>query len=1010
MFRVLLLLLAVFPAPAAEPQERADDRYQYVAGLFEKGLHELTVKEAEKLIRDEPRHGKVDTTRYRLAASLFELGKKEEAAAHLRPLAEKPGFDLAAEASFRLAQCEIAANRDAPAAKALERVLSLKKDYLRAPAAFLLGEIAFRKGDDAAAEARYAEALAAGAEKELARDTRLRLAWCSYRRSDPKRCLERVDEFLRAHPGDEREGEARYLAGEAHLEAGRGKEALDAFRAVTKGAFVEAALRGVGFSHAKLNDGAAAAKAFADLLARFPEGRYAGEAALQCAVHRLKAGDAAGALSALATRKDADDPEVASWRARAELAAGNADGALAGLDRALRAARDDASKQKLETVRGEVLVAAGRWGEAAGALSASGTDFGLHAAAVAALNAGKPAEAARLAKQFLEKHPQSAYRLPVLLALGEAQLAEKKWPDAEKAFGDALTAGAAGADRARALSGLGWCRYRQDDPKGAAVRFDECVAANPAAAQAEEARYMTGRCRETAGDAEGAANAWRASLKAHPTGAHRIETLVGLSRVEPAPAAIDRLRAAIEAEPTGPQAGDALASLAEKLEAAGRADEAEAAHRTLAEKLPKHPRAAAARYALAWRGHERGNPDEARPWLEAVERDASAPPDLAAAALELRVFCERKAGKPDAAAEAFRKLRERNASEERLLSAARAVAAAWREAKKPQDAEKLLEPLLGSLRDPKSRGEIAAELAVLAVERGDPEGAARRLDSAKADASAPKASAEARFRIGEALFEKGDDAGAARSYQLAASAEGSAVADRALYKEGFAWLRAGDPAKAAERFGQLVDAHPKSELRGESLYLRGEALFRADRMEEAADALERARKEAADHETAPKALFRLGVARARLERWRDAAATLSDLARRYPEFEQTAEAELWRGRALATTGDPRGARAALERTIAKDRGSLAARARIELGKIHRAGGDLEAALAEFLKVATLYASGPEVAEGLLLAGECLESKGDREQAQRLYREVIEKHSSAPSASVARDRLAKRASR
>src|SRR5205814_8052997 len=87
------------------------------------------------------------------------------------------------------------------------------------------------------------------------------------------------------------------------------------------------------------------------------------------------------------------------------------------------------------------------------------------------------------------------------------------------------------------------------------------------------------------------------------------------------------------------------------------------------------------------------------------------------------------------------------------------------------------------------------------------------------------------------------------------------------------------------------------------------------------------------HDVMPKVLFRLGLALAQRDRWREAADELAALARAEPDFENLAEAELARGRALAHVGDPRGARAAFDRVIAKDKGRLSDLARIEIGRL-----------------------------------------------------------------------------
>src|SRR5687768_6091178 len=111
-----LLLVAIGWLAAA--QSGADDQYAYVAGLAEKGLHDRVVKEAESFLREHSGHPKSALARYRLACALFELHREADAATHFRELAQRSGFEFAAEVQFRLGQCELAAGRCDPAAKA----------------------------------------------------------------------------------------------------------------------------------------------------------------------------------------------------------------------------------------------------------------------------------------------------------------------------------------------------------------------------------------------------------------------------------------------------------------------------------------------------------------------------------------------------------------------------------------------------------------------------------------------------------------------------------------------------------------------------------------------------------------------------------------------------------------------------------------------------------------------------------------------------------------------------
>jgi TolA-binding protein len=213
-----------------------------------------------------------------------------------------------------------------------------------------------------------------------------------------------------------------------------------------------------------------------------------------------------------------------------------------------------------------------------------------------------------------------------------------------------------------------------------------------------------------------------------------------------------------------------------------------------------------------------------------------------------------------------------------------------------------------------------------------------------------------------------------------------------------------DWAGAEAAFAALATDHPDHELTGEGLYLLGEARVRSGELEAALEPLETLRRTRPDHASTPKALFRLAQTYGGLELWPACEQALDELARRDPDFELAAEVDLWRGRALAARGDRRGARAAFDRVVARDKTVLAARARIGIGQLALAAGEPEDALAEFLKVALLFADPEEVAHALYLAGTALEQMDDTDRARAQYVELIESHPDTRAAELARQRL------
>lgn len=1042
--RAFLFVVALLGVPAQD----ADEQYTYVAALAEKGLHDRVVREAREFLRANPNHAKAELARYRLACALFELGRLAEARPEFAELAKRAGFEFSAEVQFRLAQCLLDGGARAEAEAALGRVLAARKEYLRAPALALLAQSELARQDAAAALAHFDELLRAAADGPYALDARAGRAWCLLRLGKPADAAAAARAVLATQPA-QRGDELAFLLGEALLDAHDARGALEAYRTVGAGTYSDAAARGEGFALAELGDHAGAARAFARVVAEFPKSQHVGECALHAGIELLASGDAAGAAAALARGELDRDPEALAWRARAQAKSGARDAALATLARALELTPAGEGRDRLALQRADLLAESGRANEARAEYARVGSDRALLAAAVQALDAKEPAQAIDLAARLLERFPDSPLRTDAVLALGEGLFAAGRHAEAAEAFAAAQEGDADPTRRARACAREAWSLYLGGELARSAERFDAAASGPVELSETEEAAFMAGRAREDAGDRAGACAAFERAAQRFPTGAHAAEARLraALLDADGSDAALERLARGSNA---GPLAARARFELAERRSHAGDDARALELYRAVVAAEPAGAYAARALYGVAWSAFQTKQHDAAESALAELERARDVEPDLASAGRELAAWVALRRGDLDAALERTRAwlasvrgtpeaARAKDGADEaprngrrpngasgatsmgasngatngasggdvsaRAAALVRALTSALTAAKRTDDARRLVEALASVATTPDARASVDAERVLLLVDAGDVDGAERAFAGLRARAATDARVAEAAFRIGEARLAKGETARATECYDAAASNADESVAAPALYKAGFTRLRADDAVGAERALAAFVERFPKSELVHEASFLLGEARWRRGAYAEAIEVLERVRRAAPNHAVMPKVLFRLGLAYGKSERWRECSDALAELAKRAPDFPNLAEAELWRGRARAATGDGRGARAAFDRVLALDKGLLSAQAHLEIGRLLFDAKDDEGALSEFLKVAVLYADDDAVCEALVLAGQVLEAQGKRDEAAKQYREASEKHPKARYAAEAARRLA-----
>ncbi|MFT4538319.1 MAG: TolA-binding protein [Planctomycetota bacterium] len=987
----------------------AEESYQFIVGLSERGSdNDVLIGEALRFLQKHARHPKANQVRYRMATALFDEQNFESARTELSRLAKISGFAYASEVMFRLGQCELERGAGAPALTAFESVLAGGSEYLTLPATFLAGEAAFRVEDYAKAEARYSDLLRLG-ESEYRVDSAFGMCWCAYKRGEFDSAASRITAFLRAHSSDERVDELNFLLGECHLESERNAEALAAYRKVRGGPSADGALRGAGFASAALGQHAEAAAYFKQLLKDHAKSRFVSEAALQAGIQLLRAGDARAGLKALSHKQAPKGPEALYWVARCHTDMGDASKALATLegalaDRSLRQPDSKPLEARLQVARGDALFELGRGSDAAEAYRTAGSDYALHAAAVARLNDGEAAEALRLIAPVAAK-VDSEYRIDALLTQAEALFALKRFDEALPSFELVASEADVEDERARSLARSGWCLFQLDRHKEAAARFRKVEQSYADSQFAAESLFMQGRANEESGQKAQAKTAFASYLSKHGEGAHAVEAGLRLARFEPGSAGEQRLEELLRNAPQSELATQARFDLAERQSAEGRHGVATRNYRALLEAAPQDALAGPATYGLAWGLYSQEQYQDAQDTLGTLLARRDVTPELQLVGLELSVYAGRRTGDVDATTKAFEGFATLCKDETRRLRAAKVTAAALRESGALAQAQRMFADLLKDTKQGDVAVSICVERAYLALDQEDPTSAEKQLRVALPYAEEDADLTEAFFFVGEAWFAAGKDEQAIGSYAVAENSPTADVATRALYKGGFSMLRSEQNQAAATCFRTLNERFPTSSFAGEASFLTGEALYRDGSYAQAIEPLSAVVQRHSRHAVLPKALFRLGLAYARTNQWQQAQSHLANLIQRYPDFPSRDEADLWRAHSLAELGNRRAARTAYEGVTDRDDGVLSARAHIGLGKLSKAEGDLKSALSAFLKVSVLYSLEEEVGEALFLAGGVLEEQGKPARAKTQYEELLERAPKCSHAKNARERIA-----
>lgn len=1053
---IALILSATVAASAAQGDSAAPARqYRAAAALQRSGQYALAAESWAELLDTFPDNAAFPDNAFVPQASLnlgicyLKAKEYDKAIESFRAVIKKyPKFEMldAAHLYLGTTQYNIAQSGkpklgkpklyDAAAATFQTLIAKYPKGKYTARAIYYRGECLYARDKKAEAAAGYAELLERFPNDELALDALYALGVTQEELGRYEAAGKSYDTFLEKHPKDA-------LAVEVAMRRGETLVALKQYQAAIE-RFAHAAGR-KGFrmaDHATIRQAAAlaqlkkyaeAARLYGSVPEKFPKSRYVGTANLAGGKCYFLAGEyeaaraLLGRLLAAGGKVDGGEssPEAAHWFARSLLKQNRPAEALDVLEKVppkagkspwaaqLRMDQADAlyeiPDRRSESVRRYAAVAS-EYPEAPEAESA------LYMAGFVALGQGDFKAARTHATAFLEKYTKSELLADVTAVAAESNLQLGKPAEAERLFGRLL---AEYADRPEAAS---W-QVRRGLTLHLQKKYKETIAAlepvlesigDPAALA--EARYLVGGSQAELKRFDAAIASLEASLAAKPDWRQADDTLLVLAnayrhtnRLDKAMASAGKLIAQF---PKSRLLDRAHYWLGEYAYAGGDYETAAAEHRRVVDTWPKSNLVPHALFGLGWSQLNRKDHAGAE---KAFSRLVEGYPrhKLTARARFARAMARQQLGKYAPAVEDLQAMLAAGLTATGPTAAERSDARyilglCQAGMKNHAEAAAVFEALLKD--DPKYTGadKVLYEWAwTLSAMKKGADAAERFGRLAKSHPDSPLA-AEALYHVGEFHYNHKQYDKAATAYHAAAEkitgkTTDAVLREKAAHKLGWSYFHQDKFADARRTFASQRKTFPDGKLASDAAMMEGECLFKQDKFEQALAAYEEVKNPSSD-DFGALSLLHAGQAAAQLKRWEKSLELLTRCARRFPDSVYLPEVLYEQGYARQNLGQLDEAAGLYRSVIAKTNREVAARAQFMIGEIFFQRKKHADAIKTFYKVIYGYSYPQWQAGATFEAARCFEVLKKKDQAVKLYEELLEKYPKSDKAPSARQRL------
>jgi TolA-binding protein len=207
---------------------RADAEHGLEQALYRLGQADDGVAQLADLVEHHPDSRFAADAQFRIANRLYENKEFEKAADQFRLVVSRwPAYSAADRAQYLMAESYAEAGKSDEAKQGYEQFLGFfGKSELNVSARFRLGMNRFEARDYRAAAGSFGDVVAAAPGGDMGKAALYNLALCERLGGRPAVAAERLLDYRKQFPGDERAGAVAFQLGDMHEQAGRLPQAV----------------------------------------------------------------------------------------------------------------------------------------------------------------------------------------------------------------------------------------------------------------------------------------------------------------------------------------------------------------------------------------------------------------------------------------------------------------------------------------------------------------------------------------------------------------------------------------------------------------------------------------------------------------------------------------------------------------------------------------------------------------------------------------------------------------